>query len=171
MGWAAMPNPEWATILPAAWNNANAGLPAEWQLRYLANIELFDERPWIQDKIPALYALRRHALRRELERVNAQYHVFEHIGLDDDTTIYNWSKLPPGEDVFSLFEKTASPAWMAAPSAIATAISASRSALPRRRPRNCTSSISLTRRLPDPPADQAHPKDPVIVGVRLILRK
>ena len=50
MGWASVPNPDWAHVLPAAWNNANAGMPAEWQLRYLANIDLFDERPWIQDK-------------------------------------------------------------------------------------------------------------------------
>lgn len=106
MGWASMVNPEWAQVLPAAWNNANAGMPAEWQLRYLANIDLFDERPDIQEKITALYALRRTALRRELAEINQQFNLFEHIGLDDDTTIYNWSKLAPGEDAFSLFEKT-----------------------------------------------------------------
>lgn len=106
MGWAATANPDWATVLPAAWNNANAGMPAEWQLRYLANIDLFDERPWIQEKITALYALRRRALRHELEQYNRQFGLFESIGLDDDTTIYNWSKMAPGEDAFSLFEKT-----------------------------------------------------------------
>jgi aspartate/methionine/tyrosine aminotransferase len=106
MGWAATVNPDWAAVLPAAWNNANAGMPAEWQLRYLANIDLFDERPWIQEKITALYALRRKALRHELEAYNRQFGLFEQIGLDDDTTIYNWSKLAPGEDAFSLFEKT-----------------------------------------------------------------
>jgi aspartate/methionine/tyrosine aminotransferase len=106
MGWAATPNPEWARELLAAWNNANAGMPAEWQLRYLANIDLFDERPWIQEKIRALYALRRQALRYELEQFDEQFHLFATIGLDDDTTIYNWSKLREGEDAFSLFEKT-----------------------------------------------------------------
>ncbi len=106
MGWAATVNPDWARVLPAAWNNANAGMPAEWQLRYLANIDLFDERPWIQQKITALYALRRTALRHELAQYNQQFNLFDSIGLDDDTTIYNWSKLAPGEDAFSLFEKT-----------------------------------------------------------------
>jgi aspartate/methionine/tyrosine aminotransferase len=106
MGWVAIPNPEWAAVLAAAWNNANAGMPAEWQLRYLANIDVFDERPAIQDKIRALYALRRKALRYELEQFNQQFHLFETIGLDDETTIYNWSKLRAGEDAFSLFEKT-----------------------------------------------------------------
>jgi hypothetical protein len=106
MGWASVVNPAWAQVLPAAWNNANAGMPAEWQLRYLANLDLFDERPWIQEKITALYALRRTALRQELEQYNQQFGLFEQIGLDDDTTIYNWSKLAAGEDAFSLFEKT-----------------------------------------------------------------
>ena len=106
MGWVGVTNPAWAKVLPAAWNNANAGLPAEWQLRYLAMIDLVDERPWIQDKIRALYALRRQALRYELEQFNSQFGVFETIGLDDDTTIYNWSKLSASEDAFSLFEKT-----------------------------------------------------------------
>ena len=32
--------------------------------------------------------------------------MFERIFIDDDATVYNWSKLRPGEDAFSLFEKT-----------------------------------------------------------------
>ena len=54
----------------------------------------------------ALYALRREHLRRDLEVVNREYHIFDVIGLDDHVTIYNWSKLKAGEDALSLFVKT-----------------------------------------------------------------
>jgi aspartate/methionine/tyrosine aminotransferase len=106
MGYVFIPNLEWAQVLAGVWNNANAGLPAEWQLRFLAYTALFEERPWIQSKIRDLYRLRRNALRAELAAINAQHHIFEHIGLDDQATVYNWSKLAPGEDAFSLLEKT-----------------------------------------------------------------
>jgi aspartate/methionine/tyrosine aminotransferase len=106
MGYVFIPNREWAQALAGVWNNANAGMPAEWQLRFLAYTALFEERPWIQSKIRDLYTLRRTALRAELTAINAQRHVFEHIGLDDHATVYNWSKLAPGEDAFSLLEKT-----------------------------------------------------------------
>ncbi|HMA37647.1 MAG TPA: pyridoxal phosphate-dependent aminotransferase [Chloroflexia bacterium] len=106
MGYISIANPAWASLLTGVWNNANAGMPGEWQLRFLAYTLLFDERPWIQAKIRDLYTLRREALRQELAALNRVYHVFEHIGLDDHATVYNWSKLAPGETAFSFFEKT-----------------------------------------------------------------
>ena len=50
--------------------------------------------------------MRRDHLRKELHAINKQYDLFEVIGMDDHATIYNWSKLKPGEDALSLFEKT-----------------------------------------------------------------
>ncbi|MDQ6694199.1 MAG: pyridoxal phosphate-dependent aminotransferase [Chloroflexota bacterium] len=105
-GWASLENPEWAELMRAAWNNTTAGLPAEWQLRFTAYIEWFDEHPEIQEKIKALYDLRREDFRRQLQEQNAHLDIFENIGMDDHATIYNWSKLKPGEDALSLFEKT-----------------------------------------------------------------
>ncbi len=93
-------------MLSAVWNNVNAGLPAEWQLRFLAYTSLFEERPWIQQKIADLYTIRRTALRAELAELNEEHHLFEHVGLDDHATVYNWSKLSTGEDTLTLFEKT-----------------------------------------------------------------
>jgi aspartate/methionine/tyrosine aminotransferase len=105
-GWVSFTNDDWTEILKSAWNNLTAGLPAEWQLRFTALVEWFDEHPEIQEKISALYALRREHLHRDLERVNREHHIFDVIGLDDNVTIYNWSKLKAGEDALSLFEKT-----------------------------------------------------------------
>jgi aspartate/methionine/tyrosine aminotransferase len=105
-GWVSFLNDDWAEVLKVAWNNISAGLPAEWQLRFASLVELVDERPEIQEKITSLYTLRREYLRRELEETNRKHDVFDIIGLDDHATIYNWSKLKPGEDALSLFEKT-----------------------------------------------------------------
>ncbi len=106
MGYVYIGSPTWTQLLSGVWNNANAGMPAEWQLRFLANTYLIEERPWLQTKIRDLYTLRRAALRAELAELNAVHHVLAHIWLDDHATVYNWSKLAAGEDVFSLFEKT-----------------------------------------------------------------
>lgn len=105
-GWVLFTNEDWAEVLKSAWNNLTAGLPAEWQLRFTAMVERFDEHPEIQAKISALYALRRDHLRRDLEVVDREHHIFDVIGLDDHVTIYNWSKLKAGEDALSLFVKT-----------------------------------------------------------------
>jgi aspartate/methionine/tyrosine aminotransferase len=105
-GWVSFLNPDWEEVMKVAWNNTTAGLPAEWQLRFTALIEWFDEHPQIQEKIKNLYELRRDYLRKELHAINKQYDLFEVIGMDDHATIYNWSKLKPGEDALSLFEKT-----------------------------------------------------------------
>jgi aspartate/methionine/tyrosine aminotransferase len=105
-GWVSLNNPEWADLMRVAWNNTTAGLPAEWQLRFTAYIEWFDQHPEIQEKVKSLYHLRRENLRAQLHELNEAHHIFEDIGLDDHTTIYNWSKLKPGEDALTLFEKT-----------------------------------------------------------------
>ncbi|HET9494314.1 MAG TPA: pyridoxal phosphate-dependent aminotransferase [Chloroflexia bacterium] len=106
MGFVTFANDSWADILIVAWNNTTAGLPAQWQLRYTALVEWLDEHPEIQAKIKALYDLRRDHLREELRALNEQHRLFEVIGMDDHATIYNWSKLMPGEDALSLFEET-----------------------------------------------------------------
>ena len=105
-GFVTFANDDWADVLAVAWNNMTAGLPAEWQLRYTALVEWLDEHPEIQGKIKSLYDLRRDHLREELRGLNEQHNLFEIIGMDDHATIYNWSKLLPGEDALSLFEKT-----------------------------------------------------------------
>jgi aspartate/methionine/tyrosine aminotransferase len=105
-GWVSLQNSEWADLLRVAWNNTTAGLPAEWQLRFAAYVEWFDEHPEIQEKIKSLYALRREHFRKQLRELDKKHDLFEEIWLDDNTTIYNWSKLKVGEDALSLFEKT-----------------------------------------------------------------
>jgi aspartate/methionine/tyrosine aminotransferase len=105
-GWVSLENAEWADLLKVAWNNMTAGLPASWQLHYAAMVEWLGEHPEIQGKIKNLYKLRRDHFRKQLHELNAKFDLFDEIGLDDDTTIYNWSKLKPGEDALSLFEKT-----------------------------------------------------------------
>ena len=105
-GWVSTDNVEWAELMRVTWNNMTAGLPAQWQLRFTAYIETFDERPEIQAKISKLYELRRDHLRDQLHELNEQYDLFEEIGVDDHSTIYNWSKLKPGQDALALFEKT-----------------------------------------------------------------
>jgi aspartate/methionine/tyrosine aminotransferase len=105
-GWVSFSNGDWEEIMKVAWNNTTAGLPAEWQLRFTALVEWFDEHPEIQEKIKTLYDLRREHLRKELAEINKDLGIFEVVGMDDHATIYNWSKLKPGEDALTLFEKT-----------------------------------------------------------------
>jgi aspartate/methionine/tyrosine aminotransferase len=105
-GWVAFGSPEVATRVGAGWANSIASLPADWQLRYMATVKLFAEHPEIEERIRALYRHRRGRLVRQLQRLNERHHVFAHINLDDGGTVYNWSQLMPGEDVFSLFGKT-----------------------------------------------------------------
>jgi aspartate/methionine/tyrosine aminotransferase len=105
-GWVSVDNPTWAELMRITWNNMTAGLPAQWQLRFMAYVEMFDERPEIQAKLRKLYDLRRELLRAQFAELNEEYDLFEEIGIDDHATIYNWSKLKPGQDALSLFEKT-----------------------------------------------------------------
>jgi len=83
-----------------------ATLPSDWQLRYMAIVELYQQHPEIEDKIRALYKLRRERLGRQLQALNTKHHLFAKINLDDGGTVYNWSQLAPREDVFTLFSKT-----------------------------------------------------------------
>ncbi len=105
-GWMAFGSPEVAQAVAAGWTNTTASLPADWQLRFMALIELFAQHPQIEDRIRALYQLRRARLVRQLTALNATQPIFARINLDDGGTVYNWSQLAPGEDVFSLFSKT-----------------------------------------------------------------
>ncbi|HET9981823.1 MAG TPA: aminotransferase class I/II-fold pyridoxal phosphate-dependent enzyme, partial [Ktedonobacterales bacterium] len=105
-GFVVFGDPELAAALGPGWTNGCAALPAEWQLRYMAYVKLFGQHPEIEERIRALYRLRRGRLVRQLERLNERHNLFTHINLDDGGTVYNWSQLSPGEDVFSLFSRT-----------------------------------------------------------------
>jgi aspartate/methionine/tyrosine aminotransferase len=105
-GWVSIGDEALVGQMAPAWSNTTAALPAEWQLRFMAYLDLFRERPWLEEKLHALYALRRQALIVQLRRLDKRHHLFARINLDDHATVYNWSQTRPGEDVFSLFEKT-----------------------------------------------------------------
>ena len=105
-GFVVFGDPELAVALGPGWTNGCAALPAEWQLRYMAYVKLFAEHPEIEERIRALYRLRRGRLARQLERLNERHNLFAQINLDDGGTVYNWSQFNPGEDVFTLFCKT-----------------------------------------------------------------
>ncbi|HEU0027677.1 MAG TPA: pyridoxal phosphate-dependent aminotransferase [Ktedonobacterales bacterium] len=105
-GWAAFGSPEVAQRVAPGWTNTTASLPADWQLRYMAMLELFAAHPEIQGRIRALYHLRRERLVRQLRVLNERHPLFAMINVDDGATVYNWSQLTPGEDVFTLFAQT-----------------------------------------------------------------
>nr|MBF6592215.1 aminotransferase class I/II-fold pyridoxal phosphate-dependent enzyme [Ktedonobacterales bacterium] len=105
-GWVGFGSPELAARVGVGWTNSMASLPADWQLRYMAYVRLFTQHPEIEQRIRALYRHRRRRLARQLEHLNAEHGLFAHINLDDGGTVYNWSQLNPGEDVFSLFNQT-----------------------------------------------------------------
>ena len=105
-GWVSISDETLAEQITPAWTNSTAALPAEWQLRFMAYLDLFRQRPHLEEKLRALYTLRRARLSEQLHRLDEQYQLFARINLDDHATVYNWSQLRPGEDVFSLFEKT-----------------------------------------------------------------
>jgi aspartate/methionine/tyrosine aminotransferase len=105
-GWVGFGDADLAMQCGPGWANTMASLPAEWQLRYMAYVQLFAERPTIEERIRALYRLRRGRLVRQLQRLNERHGIFATVNLDDGGTVYNWSQLRPGEDVFSLFATT-----------------------------------------------------------------
>ncbi|GAA3756913.1 pyridoxal phosphate-dependent aminotransferase [Salinactinospora qingdaonensis] len=105
-GWIVFGDTELAGKMGSSWTNSVASLPGEWQLRFMAYHALFRENPQLIEKIRKLYRLRRSRLREQLEKLDKEHRLFEQIYLDDDVTIYNWSKLREGEDSFSVFEKT-----------------------------------------------------------------
>jgi aspartate/methionine/tyrosine aminotransferase len=105
-GWVTIGDPRLAAVIAPAWANSMASLPADWQLRFMAYLRLIEQRPWLGEKLRAFYRLRRTRLAKQLERINAEQGLFQQIYLGDDATVYNWSQLRPGEDAFSVFEKT-----------------------------------------------------------------
>ena len=105
-GWIAFGAPEVAQRVLSGWANTTASLPADWQLRYMATLELFAAHPEIHERIRALYTLRRSKLVTRLRALNERTPLFETINMDDGGTVYNWSHLAPGQDVFSLFAQT-----------------------------------------------------------------
>ncbi len=105
-GWVAFGDLEIAQRVIPGWTNTTASLPADWQLRYMAVLELFADHPEIEERIRALYRLRRERLVRQLYALNKRQALFATINLDDGGTVYNWSQLAPGEDVFTLFGQT-----------------------------------------------------------------
>ncbi|GAA2709849.1 pyridoxal phosphate-dependent aminotransferase [Micromonospora olivasterospora] len=104
--WVTFGDADLAGRMVGSWINSTVSMPGEWQLRFMAYHRLFRENPQLLDKVRSLYGMRRARLRAQLRRLDEQYQLFEHIYLDDDTTIYNWSKLREGEDCFSVLEKT-----------------------------------------------------------------
>ena len=105
-GWVGFSDPQLAASVGPGWFNTMATLPADWQLHYTASVQLFRERPELGERIRALYKHRRARLVKQLRWLNEQRHIFAQVNLDDDCTIYNWSQVAPGEDVFSLFVHT-----------------------------------------------------------------
>ncbi|HEY7984124.1 MAG TPA: pyridoxal phosphate-dependent aminotransferase [Ktedonobacterales bacterium] len=105
-GWVGFSDPELAAAVGVAWANTIATLPADWQLRYTAMVRLFRQRPELEQRIRALYRHRRAALVRQLHHLDETHHLFAQVNLDDGGTVYNWSQLRPGADVFALFQAT-----------------------------------------------------------------
>jgi aspartate/methionine/tyrosine aminotransferase len=105
-GWVTVGSPQMAAQLRVSWMNGIATLPAEWQLRFIAFYEHLRRHTEVRAKVSALYALRRRALIAQLRRLNDTYELFQLINLDDGGTIYNWSRLNPGQDVFGVFART-----------------------------------------------------------------
>ncbi len=105
-GWVSFGSRSMADYMSLGWNNFSAGLPREWQLSFMAYLELYQEKPELVIKIRELYALRRVRLIAQLQELNKTYHIFDEIGQDGGGGVYNWCKFKPGEDVFTLFEKT-----------------------------------------------------------------
>ncbi len=105
-GWVTAGTNALAASIAPGWSNSMASMPSEWQLRFMAYLRLIRARPWLSEKLRAFYRLRRQRFIAQLQRINAEQHLFAEIYIDDDATVYNWSRLQPGEDAFSLFEKT-----------------------------------------------------------------
>jgi aspartate/methionine/tyrosine aminotransferase len=105
-GWVGFGDTDLAGRLGLGWTNTTASLPADWQLRYMANIRLFTEHPELEQRIRALYTHRRQRLIRQLIQINERHGLFTKVNLDDGATVYNWSQLQPSADAFTLFGRT-----------------------------------------------------------------
>jgi aspartate/methionine/tyrosine aminotransferase len=105
-GWVGFADADLARAVGVGWTNSMATLPADWQLAYMAQVRLIQERPEISRRIRALYTHRRERLIAQLRHLNERHRLFAQVNLDDGGTVYNWSQLRPGQDVFSLFVAT-----------------------------------------------------------------
>jgi aspartate/methionine/tyrosine aminotransferase len=105
-GWVGFGEPALAKAVGVGWTNTTAALPADWQLRYMANVALIQERPELGQRIRALYTHRRTRLVNQLIQMNKRYGLFATVNLDDGGTVYNWSQLRSGSDAFTLFGQT-----------------------------------------------------------------
>lgn len=105
-GWVSFGSRGLAEFMYPGWNNFSAGLPREWQLSFMAYLDLFNNNPDIVVRIRDLYSLRRKKFIDDLHVLNNTFRLFEEIGHDEGGGIYNWCKFVEGEDVFSLFLKT-----------------------------------------------------------------
>jgi aspartate/methionine/tyrosine aminotransferase len=105
-GWITIGSAEIASAIISCWSNTMASLPAEWQLRFMAYVRLVRSHPWLVEKLRSFYRLRRNRLIAQLQRLDEELHLFAQVHVGDDAAVYNWSQLRPGEDAFSLFEKT-----------------------------------------------------------------
>ncbi|GCE04855.1 pyridoxal phosphate-dependent aminotransferase [Dictyobacter aurantiacus] len=105
-GWVTCGDPNIAAGIAVSWSNGLAALPGEWQLRFMAYYRLLQTRPWLGEKLRRFYRLRRTQLVKQLQEINEEFHLFQQIYIDDDATVYNWSRLNEGIDAFALFEKT-----------------------------------------------------------------
>jgi aspartate/methionine/tyrosine aminotransferase len=91
--------------MSVVWNNTTAGIPRESQLSFMAYLDLFEEKPYIQQKVRDLYALRRQRFILQLQEINKTHNFFADIGRDDGAGIYNWSTLNPNQTAFSIFKE------------------------------------------------------------------
>jgi aspartate/methionine/tyrosine aminotransferase len=105
-GWVVCADRQLMTQISPSWSNTIASLPGEWQLRFMAYYQLLRERAWLGQKMRNFYRLRRRQFIEQLQEINQRTPLFEEIYIDDDATVYNWSKMLPEVDTFSLFEKT-----------------------------------------------------------------
>ncbi len=105
-GWVGFGDPSMAKAMGVGWTNTTAALPADWQLRYMANIALFQDRPELGQRMRSLYTHRRGRLVRQLHEIDRHLGLFANVNLDDGGTVYNWSQLRAGADAFSLFGQT-----------------------------------------------------------------
>jgi aspartate/methionine/tyrosine aminotransferase len=105
-GWVTCGDPTLAPRIAVSWANGTAAMPGEWQLRYMSCYQLFQKRPWLGEKLRNFYRLRRTQFITQLQQLNKHHHIFQEVYLDDDATVYNWSRLQDGEDAFTVFEKT-----------------------------------------------------------------
>lgn len=105
-GWVTFGSSALAQQLGPAWSNSMASFPAEWQLRFMVYQRLISERSWLGDKLRAFYHLRRERLAAQLKKLDTDQKLFVEVYPGDDATVYVWCKLYPGEDAFTVFEKT-----------------------------------------------------------------